>query len=85
MNLRQLEKEYDRHIQRIINRATKPPGLTHSRKLGIAYYAQAANAVLNLRSTEDILDVNPEGFEMRSAAQFGPEKMSLVKPEEKII
>lgn len=62
MNLTQLEKEYDRHIQRIILRAGKAPGLTHSRKLGIAYYAQAANAVLRLN---EYAESSNEGFEMR--------------------
>lgn len=79
MNLTQLEKEYDRHHIRIVNRSTNPPGLTHARKLGIAYYTQAANAVMRLN---EYAESSNEGFEMRSAAQLAPEKMSLAIPEE---
>jgi hypothetical protein len=78
MNLAQLADKYHKHWVRIMNRATKAPGLTHNRKLGIAYYAQAANAVQQL---DESREHSNEGFSMRSVAQLAPEKMSTVKTE----
>ena len=77
MNLTTLVKEYDRHLARIIRKATVSKGLTRARRLGIAYYGTAASAVQALFDRQAWTANPTPGFVMRTAAQLSPIRMGF--------
>ena len=77
LNLTQLIAEYDRHLERLVGRTIRAPGLTHARKLGLAYYAQAANTVQTLFDHRPWTAHATPGFTMRTAVELAPEKIGF--------
>jgi len=77
MNLTQLVQEYDRHLARIMRRATVSKGLTRARRMGIAYYGNAANAVQSLFDRQAWAANPTPGFVMRTAAQLSPQRLGF--------